>query len=422
MSISSSLLKKWLLLLSFFFLAASYGNDDPVLTSLIDEALKNSPEIQASFSRIEAARLRIPQAGSLPDPQFSFGYQNESFDRYTYGEMSGSQWMFSASQQFYFPGKRALKEEMVKLDVESLTAMHDLLKLKTVARVKELYYDLFLAYKNIDLISGKRELLIRVEELTLARYATGKAMQQDVLMAQTEKYMLLEKEEMLKQKVLSLAAMLGAAIGRHSGQVERPNEPKYLPYPLEIDAALDLVLKNSPEIRSRGKMIDAADTRLKMAQREYFPDFTIGGGYYNRSGDFKDMWAATVTFNIPLYFYSKQWPATQEAKANISQAKQELEAVKLMIVAALRDNYSMLRSSEKLMAIYKNGLIPQNSQYIEQALTGYATGKTEAVTIISRVKTLLDYEFLYWSQFVEREKAIIRLQAITEGLTAGDEK
>jgi outer membrane protein TolC len=422
MSISSSLLKYWLLLLSVFILAASYGNDDPVLASLIDEALKNSPEIQASSSRIEAARLRIPQAGSLPDPQFSFGYQNEGFDRYTYGEMSGSQWMFSASQQFYFPGKRALKEEMVKLDVESLTAMHDLLKLKTVARVKELYYDLFLAYKNIDLIAGKRELLMRVEELTLALYATGKAMQQDVLMAQTEKYMLLEKEEMLKQKVLSLAAMLGAAIGRHSGQVERPNEPKYLPYPLEIDEALDLVLKNSPEIRSRGKMIDAADTRLKMAQREYLPDFTLGGGYYNRSGDFKDMWAATVTFNIPLYFYSKQRPATQEAKANISQAKQELEAVKLMIGAALRDNYSMLRSSEKLMAIYKNGLIPQNTQYIEQALTGYATGKTEAVNIISRVKTLLDYEFLYWSQFVERQKAIARLHAITEGLTAGDEK
>ena len=85
MSISSSLLKIWLLLLGFFLLAASYGNDDPVLSSLIDEALKNSPEIQASYARIEAARQRIPQAGSLPDPQFSFGYQNEGFDRYSYG-------------------------------------------------------------------------------------------------------------------------------------------------------------------------------------------------------------------------------------------------------------------------------------------------------------------------------------------------
>jgi outer membrane protein TolC len=419
---SSSLLKIWLLLFGVFLLAASYGNDDPVLASLIDEALKNSPEIQASSSRIEAARLRIPQAGSLPDPQFSFGYQNEGFDRYSYGQEQGSQWMFSASQQFYFPGKRTLKEEMVRYDAESLEAMHELLKLKTVARVKELYFDLFLAYKNIDLISSKRELFVRIEDLTLARYSAGKAMQQDVLMAQTEKYMLLEKEEMLKQKVLSLEAMLKAAVGRHNGQLERPNEPTYRPYSLDLDAALDLALKISPEIRSRGKMIEAADTRLKMAQKEYFPDFAIGGTYYNRSGDFKDMWAATVTFNIPLFFYSKQQPAALEAKANISQAKHELDSVKLMISSALRDNYSMVRSSERLMDIYKNGLIPKNSRDIEQALTGYSTGKTEAVSIISRVKAQLDYESLYWAQLVEREKAISRINAITEGLTAGDEK
>ncbi len=222
MLMSNRFLKLWLLFFGVFLIAASGVQRDPVLDNLIDEALKNSPEIQASQARIEAARLRIPQSGSLPDPTFMFGYQNEGFDRYSYGEEQGSQWMFSATQQFLFPGKRALKEEMTRRDAESLEAMHELLKLKTVARVKELYYDLFLAYKNIDLLQDKRDVFIRIEDLTLARYAAGKAMQQDVLMAQTEKYMLLEKEEMLKQKVQSLEAMLRAAIGRDKGQLGRP--------------------------------------------------------------------------------------------------------------------------------------------------------------------------------------------------------
>ena len=76
---------------------------------------------------------------------------------------------------------------MTTRDAESLEAMHELLKLKTIARVKELYLDLFLAYKNIDLLKDKRELLDRIERLTLARYAAGKAMQLDVIMAQTWK-------------------------------------------------------------------------------------------------------------------------------------------------------------------------------------------------------------------------------------------
>lgn len=403
-----------------FLLGASASAQELKLSDLVDEALKNNPDIRASQARIEAARYRIPQSKSLPDPMFMFGYQNEGFDRYTYGEMSGAQWMFSASQMFPFPGKRSLKGEMAARDAESLEAMHDLLKLRTAARVKELYFDLFLAWRNIDLLQDRRALFVRIEDLTLARYAAGKAMQQEVLMAQTEKYMLLEKEEMFKQKIRSLDAMLHAAVGREKGPpLGRPVDPVYQHFLPDAAEALRMALSHSPEIKARNKMIAAADAKVQMARKEYFPDFTVNASYFNRTGEFKDMWSATTTMNIPLYYKTKQEPAVLEAKASLNQAKQELEAVKLMVAAAVQDNYSMIRSADKLMDLYKTGLIPKNTQDVELALSGYATGRTEAIVVISRLKTLLDYETLYWVQFTEREKAIARLQAITEGLTAG---
>jgi cobalt-zinc-cadmium efflux system outer membrane protein len=425
MWMSAKTLHTFIFAMVVFLLGTSAFAQELKISDLVEETLKNSPDILASQSKIEAVKYRVPQAKSLPDPMVMFGYQNEGFNQYTYGEEQGSQWMFSASQQFLFPGKRSLKGEMVQQDAESMEAMHELLKLKTVARVKELYFDLFLAYKNIDLLKDKRNLFLRIEELTLARYGAGKAMQQEVLMAQTEKYMLLEKEEMLKQKIQSLEAMLRAAIGREKEPpLGRPIEPVYQPFLLEADEAVKTALNRSPEIKSRNKMIEAADTKIQIAQKEYYPDFNINASYFNRKGDFKDMWSATATINIPLYFKTKQEPAVREAKAFHTQAKQELEAVKLMISAAIQDNLSMVRLSEKLMDLYKNGLIPKNTQDVELALTGYATGRTEAIVVISRLKTLLDYENLYWNQFVEREKAVARLQAITEGLASvpGGEK
>jgi outer membrane protein, heavy metal efflux system len=425
MWMSAKTIHTFIVALTVVLLGMSAFTQELRLSDLTEEALKNSPEIQASLSKIEAARYRVPQTASLPDPMLMFGYQNEGFDRYTYGEEQGSQWMFSASQQFLFPGKRSLKGEMAQRDVESMEAMHELLKLKTVARVKELYFDLFLAWKNIDLIRDKRKLFLRIEELTLARYAAGRAMQQEVLMAQTEKYMLLEKEEMFKQKIQSLEAMLRAATGRENGLPPgRPVEPLRQPFSLDAAEAVKKALGNSPEIKSRNKIIEAADTRIRMAQKEYYPDFSINTAYANRAGDFKDMWSATATINIPLYFKTKQEPAVREAKAYLKQAKQELEAAKLMISAAVKDNYSMLRSSETLMDLYTKGLIPRNTQDVDLALTGYANGRTDLIVVISRLKTLLDYEILYWNQFVEREKAIARLQAITEGLASvpGGEK
>jgi len=409
---------------------AAWAQGDGLLDGLIAEALENSPEIQASASRLDAAHLRIPQAGSLPDPMFMVGYQNEGFKRYTYRQEEGAQWMFSLSQQFYFPGKRGLKKEMTLRDAESLAAMHELLKLKIIARVKELYYDLFFAYRSIDVITEKQDLFVRIENLALARYSAGKGMQAEVLMAQTEKYMLMERTEMLKQKIRSLQAMLAAALGRQDTSIPRPNAPVFVSYAMDEDAAVELAVNNSPEIKSRKKMIASAQVKHKMAKMEYFPDFALGASYFSRgdklfkssdTSPFMDMWSLTATINIPLYFYWKQKPAVQEAKAEMQQAERETDTFKLMIIAAVRDNLSMLRSAEKLLDIYKQGLIPRNRQFLEQTMTTYATGKADLVSVVSRVNALLDYELLYWEKLVEREKAIARLHAITaEGLSRGE--
>jgi outer membrane protein TolC len=412
-------------LCGLLLLAGSVFAQDLKLADLIDEALKNNPEIQAYNARIDGARQKIPQARSLPDPMLMFGYQNEGFDRYTYGEEQGAQWMFGLSQQFLFPGKLALKGEMARLDAESQEAMFELLKLKTVSRVKELYLELFLAYKNIDLLRERRDLFARVESLALIRYGAGKGMQQEVLMAQTEKYMLLEKEVMFKQKIESLEAMLKATIGREGGEaLGRPVDISPQLFSYQTQEAVEMAIRNSPEIKSRGKMVEAAETRISMAKKEFFPDFSINAGYYNRKGDFMDMWSLTSTINVPLYFFTKQVPALSEAKAIHMQAKQELEATKLMITAAIRDNISMIKSADTLMSLYKKGLIPKNMQDVDSALSSYATGKTEAVVVLSRLKTLLEYETQYWTQFTEREKAVARLHAITAGLNAepGGEK
>src|SRR5450759_4709528 len=113
-------------------------------------------------------------------------------------------------------------------------------------------------------------------------------MQQEVLMAQTEKYMLLEKEAMFKQKIESLEAMLRATIGREEGaSLGRPGDPSYQLLLYNTEEAVQMALSHSPEIKSRSKMIEAADVKVKMAQKEFFPDFSINAIYYNRARDFK---------------------------------------------------------------------------------------------------------------------------------------
>ncbi len=380
---------------------------------MIQEALSKNPEILASRFLVKASEHKIPQARSLPDPMFMTGYQNEGFSGYKYGESSDAQWMFSISQMFPFYGKRDLKAEMASRESEGLKASLGSQRLKLIARVKELYFDLFLAYKDREIIGDRTDLFARVEEAALARYASGLGQQQEVLMAQTEKYMLLEKEEMLNQKIEAINGMINSLLSREVGSpLGRPAERAVSPFPQDLQELLKRMKEDSPDLKSKEKMVLGAESKIRMAEKEYYPDITLNAGYFKRGGEFEDMWSLTATVNVPLFYRSKQRQGVLEAKALRGQAEEEMTATQNMLASSLRENYSMMKTGEKLMELYQQGLIPKAQQDFRLALAGYGTGKVEALTVISRLKTFLDVELLYWGQRVEREKAIARLEAL----------
>jgi outer membrane protein TolC len=389
--------------------------DQPLrLQDLIDECLKSSPELRAFESRVEAAKYRVPQAKSLPDPMFMFGYQNEGFQSFTLGQEIGAMGMFGLSQMFFFPGKRSLKEEMAARDAQGLADLYNAAKLRLAAKIKELYYDLFLAHKTIDILKERTDLFSRVEDAATARYASGMGSQQEVIMAQTEKYMLLEKEEMQQQKIDAVQGMLNTTMGREvNHQLGRPEETSQTPLSLTLDESLSLAKERSPEVKAKEKMVQGAEAKVKLARKEYYPDVTISANYFYRTGPFLDMWNLTASVPLPIYQKTKQDQALLEAKASLSEAKQELQATDYMLASAIRDSYSMAKTAGRLMALYKDGLIPKAQQDVQLALSGYVAGKTEALTVTTRLKALLDVELLYWAQYAEREKAIARLEALT---------
>jgi outer membrane protein TolC len=226
--------------------------------------------------------------------------------------------------------------------------------------------------------------------------------------------MLFEKEEMVRQKIQSLEAMLNLSLGRDvTAALGRPADQTGTAVSASMEDLLNIHVNQSPFVQEKEKMVAAASVKVRMAEKEYYPDFTINAGYFKRAREFEDMWSLTTTINLPIFYKTKQRQAVLEAKAGFAQSEHEVLAVRSMLSSTIRDNYSMMKSAERLMVLYKDGLIPKTRQDFDAALAGYTSGKTEAITVISRLKALLDVESLYWGQFVEREKAIARLSTVT---------
>ncbi len=388
------------------------------LQDLLDEALRNSPEVQMLAAGATAAGHRVPQATSLTDPMVMVGYQNDGFNSFSYPEMPDSQFMLSVSQMLPFPGKLALKGEMAEKEAESLEATVAVSRLSTALRIKELYFDLFFSYINLDVLHDRAALFSRIEEAASVRYGSGMGMLQEVVMAQTEKYMLLEKEEMLRQRIASIEVMLCSAVGRQRCDTSFgvPEKPAAANLFWTAEEALVGAYEKSPVLKAKERMVAAAEVRVKMAEKEFYPDFTITGTVAEKGSVSEDMWSLSTTVNVPIYFETRQRPALFEAKAKLTEATHDLAATKLMLAATIRDNYTMAKSAEKLMALYKDGLIPKTYQDFDLAMSGYVSGKTEAITVINRLKSLIDFELLYWARFTERSKAIVRIEAAAGGL------
>ncbi len=421
---SNVLKRAFIILIFLFFLGQTTSSkaadsDEglyPVLKldRLIEIALKENHDLLMARSGIDISEYRIPQAGTLPDPMVMIGYENEGWSGYTYGEMPGARWVFSVSQTFPWPGKLSTKEMVLKKESESFKSTYERIRLNVIEELKIKYYELLFAYKSLDAIAEKIKLLERLEEIAGSRYSFGMAPLSEVIMAQTERYMAMEQEIMQRQRIKALEAMINALTGRE------PSSPLGIPEERFTEKGLDgadlfEIAMDSPDIKEIKNLIEAREYKFKGAGLEFYPDLTLSAQVSLKPEPYEDMWMLSLSFNIPLFYRTKQKNMVLETRAEMEEAQHRLEALKQMLRANIIDTLSMLRASEELIGLYRDAFIPKAEQALEASLSAYRTGKIELTQVIKAANSLVDYRLNYWRQVIEREKAFARLERLTGG-------
>lgn len=387
------------------------------LEDLIGQALLNNPEIRAAEARAASMRERISQESSLMDPMLSVGYENNGLSSYNYGDSPDAKWMFSLAQTFPFPGKLALQEEAASLEADAQLASAETVRREVVGRLSEAYYDLVLTARELELIREQESLTRRLEETALARYAAGTGAQEEVLAAQAEKYLLRQKEEMARSRRDSLEAMIRRETGSAAAEaIGNPAETRPTPFPYTLEELVEKAETASPEVLMNHKLMRSTEKRLYRSQKEALPDITLMAKYTSKGGEFEDMWELTASVPLPVFYKSRQGAGISEASWSLARARSDLEAARLRVTSAIRDNLAMIRASEHIMQLYRDAFIPKARQDIDAALAAFASGRMDAVMALSRLKAPFDYELIAWQEQVKREKAIARIRVLTGGM------
>jgi outer membrane protein TolC len=157
-----------------------------------------------------------------------------------------------------------------------------------------------------------------------------------------------------------------------------------------LDALRAKLTERSPELRAAQEDLLRAGEELRLAHREYFPDFAVMASYMNKERLLPE-WELGVRVTIPLYFWRKQRSAVAEAAHAERAAERGRRNAELELAARLADAHAMAEAARRLVALYGDTLIPQSAATLDSARASYAVGRADFLTTLTAFTSLLEY-------------------------------
>ena len=359
---------------------------DPLLASLVAEALSKNPDVTAAKEALTAAEARPVQARSLANPMASVVYTNDGWSP-SLGTSDMTTLAFMGSQDLPFPGKLRLKGEIRTIEAGQFGQQVERTRLSLTAAVKRAYYGLLLARDRIDLIREQEEFWKQIESVARARYSVGQGAQQDVLRVQIE----VTRIEQLRSEQAAEAEIRVAELNRllsrpATSPLETPGHLALRPLDGDLESHVRFATDISPEVKNARLSIDKGNLGVSLAQKEYKPDFNLQAAYMSRGG-LEPMLLAGVGISLPIY-RSRIRGAVAEAEAQVRSSQSLVQSVELQLRFRTQERVTQIRTTERISKLYSEGVVPQGRMSVEAAIANYQTGKVPFIAVLEALTTL----------------------------------
>jgi len=359
------------------------ADDDPLLGTLIQEALARNPDLGQARTLVQADQERVPQAGALPDPTLSLGIQNDGFKKLQIGEMETSYYQVMLTQPLPWPGKRALRSAVAQLGAQVSEAAVGRTRLTLEADVRRAYTGLLLVRSQLRLLQDQALLLQQAEATARSRYEVGQGAQADLLRAQLERTRLEQTRARLRAEERASQGQLNRLRGLGPDQaIPTQRTLEQLPDPLPTGPDfLARAQADSPELLGARLGTQQAQRSLDLARLERHPDFSVSAGVMPR-GALEPMWTASVGITLPLWQKHKQKRAVAEQEYRQTASGFAVEQVRCLLEQRIQERSSDLQASLAVIQLYRSGLLVQSESTLKATLAQYTVGRVPFLSVL----------------------------------------
>ncbi|AXT62402.1 TolC family protein [Aquimarina sp. AD10] len=335
---------KKIILLGIGLLTFGFSNAQQ-LETLIEEALKNSPEIQKFELQYSIVSEKVNEVNTIPNTEFGVGYFVSEPETRT----GAQRFKVSAKQMIPWFGSITARENYVSSLADAKYEDIVIAKRKLIASVSQSYYNLYANKAKQKVLVQNIELLETYETLALTSVEVGKASAVDVLRLQMRQNELEQLKEVLAQQYLAEQTALNKLLNRDKDIVV--NVVQELTIPSETTLINTENLSLHPELIKYDKLYQSVEQSELLNQKESLPMIGFGLDYVNVdkrpnmdfSDNGKDIVMPMVSVSIPIFNkkYKSQTKQNQLQQREITAQKQErLNKLETILDKAVNDRIS----------------------------------------------------------------------------------
>jgi outer membrane protein TolC len=381
-------------------------------------AARNNPGVLQKYSEYQAALEKVPQVGSLPDPELTFGVFISPMELVEGRQLADIRLM----QMFPWIGTlKAAKEEMSLMATAKYESFIDE-KLQVFYDVQRTWYELLENREEIRITEENIGILQVIERIAIAGYKTNTAGGSDLAglyRIQIETGDLENNDSMLNNQQRTL-------IAKFNGMLNRPSEtPVFLAdtllpviHDLSLTTLPDSIFNNNPMLVMLDYERQSLDARKEMVTKMGYPMIGLGVDYSviqksnmsTSSMNGKDMIMPMATVTLPIY--RKKYKAMQsEADLQKTATEQGYTATVTSLRTDYYETFQTMQDAKRRIKLYtdQRDLAGKTVDILLKSFSVNSAGLTE---ILQARRQILDYSLRRSEAITEYNTAVAGLKRI----------
>lgn len=324
---------------------------DPALSSLIDRAFAENPDLAAAAARVDQARALAGAVRADFFPQVAIDASaarqrnlDNNYRASDYANLPGV-----ASWELDLWGRVRSGTRAARAEAGAAEALFAGARVSLAAEVAQTYYTLGAATQEQAAVEAGVATRREGRRIIAARSEIGTSSPLDLARADTELATAEAELAAVKQRAASLRHALAALVGSESDLTLNFSLPLPAAPVLPEQLPADLLIRR-PDIAAAQRTLDAAGSRIGVARAAFFPTIALTGSAGWESSDFSDLlsgdtrvWSFGPKLYLPLFQGGRNRANLTRAQAAFAEQSARYRSAVLTAFRDVRDALAAVR-------------------------------------------------------------------------------